>query len=623
MIKNILDNNKNVEINKDKIDKLKELFPSCFNNDGTFDMNNFENELKYDTKITKEGYGLNFLGKNYAKLLASLDTETILVPDEENNNKEINKDSENIYISGDNIDALKHLVKSYAGQIKCIYIDPPYNTGSDGFVYNDKFNFSIEKLVNDLDINEEEAKRIYDMTNSKSSSHSAWLTFMYPRLYLARQLLKEDGVIFISIDDNEQSNLKLLCDNIFGEENLISNLIWESKYTVSNDSQYVSNQHEHILFYAKNKSNFIIGKLPRTDLQNKDYKNRDNDIKGPWKATPLHAKSGTESSKYSLTFDNGITWSCPAGRYPRYSKETLLELYKSGELYFNNNGGVDKKTYLSEVSKKGIVPGSILKYTEVGHTHGNNEELASLIGKGIFDNPKGIKLIERLIILSNLQKYDIVLDFFSGSATTAHAVMDLNSKDNGKRKYIMVQWQEECDKNSEAYKNGYKTIDEIGQERIRRAAKKIKEETNADIDYGFKHYIIKDVNTNTLDKLEKFEPNYVLSDGSILEDFGINSVLTTWMNEDGYGLTDKYEELKLDDYVAYKCQNTIYLLNWNLTDLAIKTLIEKYELEEDFDCNRVILFGYSFATSEIQMLKDNLKQVKNIKGINVELITRY
>jgi adenine specific DNA methylase Mod len=222
-----------------------------------------------------------------------------------------------------------------------------------------------------------------------------------------------------------------------------------------------------------------------------------------------------------------------------------------------------------------------------------------------------------------LQKYDIVLDFFSGSATTAHAVMDLNSKDNGKRKYIMVQWQEECDKNSEAYKNGYKTIDEIGQERIRRAAKKIKEETNADIDYGFKHYIIKDVNTNTLDKLEKFEPNYVLSDGSILEDFGINSVLTTWMNEDGYGLTDKYEELKLDDYVAYKCQNTIYLLNWNLTDLAIKTLIEKYELEEDFDCNRVILFGYSFATSEIQMLKDNLKQVKNIKGINVELITRY
>lgn len=623
MIKNIVEKNKNIDVNEDKISKLKEMFPNCFNINGEFDISVFEEELKTNTSIIKEGYGLNFLGKNYAKYIASLDTETILVPDEDNNRKEENKNSENIYISGDNIDALKHLVKSYSGQIKCIYIDPPYNTGSDGFVYNDKFNLTIEKLIDVLDVNEEEAKRIYSMTNSKSNSHSAWLTFMYPRLYVAKLLLKNEGVIFVSIDDNEQANLKLLCDNIFGEENFLADLIWESKYTVSNDSQYVSNQHEHILFYAKSKVDFIIGKLPRTEIQNKDYKNRDNDIKGPWKATPLHAKSGTESSKYSITFENGITWNCPTGRYPRYSKERLLELYNSGELYFNKNGGVDKKTYLSEVSKKGLVPGSVLSYTEVGHTHGNNEEVASLIGKGVFDNPKGIKLIERLIVLSNMKSDDIILDFFSGSATTAHSIMKLNSKDNGNRKFIMVQLPELCDTKSEAYKNGYRTIDEIGQERIRRAAKKIKEETNADIDYGFKHYIIKDVNTNTLDKLEKFEPNYVISDGSILDEFGINAVLTTWMNEDGYGLIDKYEKLELEDYTAYKCQNTIYLLNWNISDLFIKALIEKYEKEENFDCNRIVMFGYSFTLNEIQTLKDNLQQVKNIKGINVEVITRY
>ena len=173
------------------------------------------------------------------------------------------------------------------------------------------------------------------------------------------------------------------------------------------------------------------------------------------------------------------------------------------------------------------------------------------------------------------------------------------------------------------YQMGFKSIDEFGQERIRRAAKKIKEETNADIDYGFKHYTIKDVNKNTLDKLEKFEPNYVISDGGILDEFGINAVLTTWINEDGYGLTDKYEKLELEDYTAYKCQNTIYLLNWNISDLFIKALIEKYEKEENFDCNRIVMFGYSFTLNEIQTLKDNLQQVKNIKGINVEVITRY
>ena len=217
MIKNIVDKNKNVDIIINKLNKLKELFPNCFNNDGDFDITKLEEELGKNINVIKEGYGLNFLGKNYAKYVSSLETETILVPDEENNNKEENKNSENIYISGDNIDALKHLVKSYSNQIKCIYIDPPYNTGGDGFVYNDNFNLSVEKLVKILDISEEEAKRIYNMTNSSSKTHSAWLTFIYPRLYIARQLLSDDGAIFVSIGDNELNNLKLLMDNIYGE----------------------------------------------------------------------------------------------------------------------------------------------------------------------------------------------------------------------------------------------------------------------------------------------------------------------------------------------------------------------------------------------------------------------
>ena len=276
MIKEIREKNDELNINSKKIKQLKELFPSCFTEDGKIDLIKLENELNTDINIIKEGYGLNFLGKNYAKLISSLDTETVIVPDEDNNSKEINKDSNNIFVSGDNIDALKHLLKSYYKQIRCIYIDPPYNTGSDGFAYNDKFNFSVEKLISDLDISEEEAKRVFEMTNSKSNSHSAWLTFMYPRLYIARQLLKDNGVIFISIDDNEQSNLKLLCDNIFGNENYVGMFSVENNPKGRRNSDFISVSNEYCLVYAKDKSNkescFIenIPKCTSDMMQNED-----------------------------------------------------------------------------------------------------------------------------------------------------------------------------------------------------------------------------------------------------------------------------------------------------------------------------------------------------------------
>lgn len=622
MIKNVVEKNKNMDVSEDKMNKLKEMFPNCFNINGEFDIFVFEEELKTNTSIVKEGYGLNFLGKNYAKYVASLETETILVPDEENNHKEENKNSENIYISGDNIDALKHLVKSYSGQIKCIYIDPPYNTESDGFIYNDKFNLTIEKLIDVLDVNEEEAKRIYSMTNNKSNSHSAWLTFMYPRLYVAKQLLKENGAIYISIDNNEQAQLKLLCDSIFGEENFISNFIWQKNFVPKNDNKYISDSTEYILLYTKNKEKFRRGLLPREEKHNKSYSNPDNDPRGVWTSGSMLATSYSPTGVFEIISPNGKKNIPPSGKCWRFSKDTVQKLISENKIWWGNDGnGVPRiKRFLNEMPD-GIVPQNLMLYTEAGSNQEGNLELKKLFDAQVFDYPKNTKLLKRLLSIANLNNDDTVLDFFGGSSTTAHAVMKYNVENKIKCKYILIQLEEKyVDKTG---KYDFNSIDKLGQERIRRAARNIKEETNADIDYGFKHYTIKDVSTNTLDKLEKFEPNYVISDGSILDEFGINAVLTTWMNEDGYGLTAKYEKLELEDYTAYKCQNTIYLLNCNISDLFIKALLEKYEKEENFDCNRIVMFGYSFTLNEIQTLKDNLQQVKNIKGINVEVITRY
>jgi len=631
--------NETVTPNSKEIEILKKYFPQCFsvkdchtdsilltqNQDKeSFDIEKFKELIaQNDIEIKKEGFTLNFLGKSYARYQANLDSETVIVPDAENDN-ESNKDSENVYIVGDNLDALQHLRHSYAEQIKCIYIDPPYNTGKDDFVYNDKFGFTAKELVEKLDITEEEAERIVGMDGK--CTHSAWLTFMYPRLALARELLREDGVIFISIDDNEQANLKRLCDEVFGEGNFVAQLIWESKYTVSNDSQYISSQHEYVLFYAKQIDSFNIGRLERTEEQNASYKNRDNDPKGAWKPTPLHAKSGTEKSKYDITFSNGITWKCPQGRFPRYSKETLLKLYEQNELYFNKNGGVDKKTYLSEVSEKGVVPGSILKYSEVGHTHENNEELASFVGKGIFDNPKGTRLLSRIMNLANLQPTDIVLDFFSGSGTTAHAVMKQNIENDTNYKFIMVQIPAECSTDKESFKAGYKTIDEIGRERIRRAAAKLKaEHPDTKADLGFKTYYLKPMPQNTIDKIKVFDPNALISsDADIIKTLGENALLQTWQIKDGFGFYAKAQKIDLLGYTAYlldsdKIGKYLYLLD-GMEDKSIKELIRKIESIE-LTVDKIFAYGYSFDFNGLNTLKTNLKTLKNRNPL--EPIVRY
>lgn len=677
MIKDKIVHNSKVVVNEDKFEIIKNLFSNCFDKNGNFDIATFEQEINGKVNIVKEGYELNFLGKQYAKLLAALETETIIKPDTQNNQLPENETSENIYITGDNIDALKHLVKSYSNKIKCIYIDPPYNTGSDGFIYNDKFSFNLETLMNKLDVSEEEAKRIMDMTNKGSSSHSAWLTFMYPRLYLAKQLLKEDGVIFISIDDNEQANLKLLCDNLFGEENFVGNII-QNKGNAQNDAINIQKNHDYIIVYQKIRQ-FNSGKEIAVINKN-DYKPQEvfkdehgyyykgssivtggaggtlnkrrnlgytiyyNPNTGDKKAVmdydiDLALTSNDETKVYQddlRLLEQGYiiirapkkgnllgcwTWSLQkfdnsknelmivknGSKYSPYKKMYVPEeetYSESGKVFYKNNGNKNSR--------------SIWEYSSSNGT----EEFVELFGTKYFDNPKNIEMLMEIVNIAANQN-SIILDFFSGSATTAHAVMQLNAEDGGNRRYIMVQLPEPCKSDSEAYKAGYKTIDEIGQERIRRAAKKIKEETNADIDYGFKHYSIEGKDANTLDKLEKFQPNFVLSEHTIVDEFGVPSILTTWMIEDGYGLMDQCEVLDLEGYKAYKYANTIYLIDGEMGSDSIKTLVEKYELDKDFDCNRIVLFGYSFNLTEIQTLKDNIKQIKHIKGIDIDIITRY
>lgn len=596
---------------------LKYHFPNCFDKHGAFLPEKMAEILHSDGIATqKEGYSLNWLGKSYAHVLKDTPPETLLAEDTAHNRRPENANSENLLIKGDNLEVLKHLKHAYKNQIKMIYIDPPYNTGSDGFVYQDDRKFTPEQLAELGGMSLEEAERVLAFTAKKSNSHSAWLTFMYPRLYVARELLREDGVIFISIDDNEQAQLKILCDEVFGEENFVADFIWNNKYTVSNDTD-VSYQHEHILCYAKNRTIFSLNLLDRTEKQNKDYKNRDNDPKGAWKATPIHARSGTESGIYTITFPNGITWTAPTGRYPRYSKERLQELYDEGALYFNKNGGVDKKTYLSEV-RDGVTCGTLWGYEDVGHSHGNNEELANLLGKGIFNDPKGIELIERILKLgTDNDTEDIVLDFFAGSGTTAHAVIHLNNKKkNSNRKFILVQLNEAP--KAEAKKAGYTTIFDITKARIQKVAAKIRTE-NPDYsgDLGFKIFQTElNFQAALNDDFDPAQAEIPDSKNAMLSDEQLHTLLTTWRVYDGCRLPEKVQTIDLAGYTAYYCRNHLYLLASGFHSECVKALIEKLDNDKDFVPERIVLFSQNMESAMQKELAQAVKTYVNKKGLN-------
>ena len=441
----------------------------------------------------------------------------------------LRKHEGNLIIHGDNLHALKALLPRYERRIKCIYIDPPYNTGNEGWVYNDNVNSELMQ---------EWTKRFTPVDSEDMLRHDKWLCMMWPRLQLLHALLRDDGVIFISIDDNEQHHLRLIMDEIFGEDNFVASFVWWSKYTLSNDAKRVSYQHENVLCYAKSIDDFSVELLPRTEDMDAAYKNPDNDPKGKWKSTPLHAKSGKEEDRYSFAFSNGVTWECPAGRYPSYNKKKLLELYENGELYFGKEGDrqPNKKTYLNEV-KQGKTVGSMWSYQEVGSTHSSNEEISSVLGKGVFPNPKGTNLIKRIMQIST-NKDDIILDSFAGSGTTAQAVLALNKEDGGQRKFILV----EC----EAY------ADRITAERVRRVIQGVP----AAKDSALRGGLGGEFTYCTLG--EPLTPDGLL-DGTHLP---LYSTLAAYLLHTASGITSGAEELtRLDDHgLFYEGEERMYYL---------------------------------------------------------------
>ena len=479
------------------LEALKQIAPSTFT-----EVRGSNGELthKVDFKVLREllgdaildadeeCFGFHWVGKQAAKRAAAEPTRQTLRPVVEDS---VDWDTtENLYIEGDNLEVLKLLQRGYLGKVKMIYIDPPYNTGND-FVYDDDFTMSQEQLDEAMDNLDEEGNRLRKNLDSNPRYHSDWCSMIYSRLLVARTLLSNDGVIFISIDDNEVHHLRKICDEVFGAGNFLGQVIWERAYAPINLMKHFSPSHDYILCYAKDTELAICNGIPRSEEADARYSNPDNDPRGVWQSDNLSVGPAIESNIYPITTPSGRVVEPPAGRSWRLSAKAFAERLQDNRIWFGADGnGVPRmKRFLSELRKTGVTPMTIWKYEEVGHSQDATQALAKMFdGKKYFDYPKPVDLIKRCISLYSTPD-SLILDFFSGSATTAHAVMQLNAEDGGKRKYICVQIPEETPEDSEARKAGYNTICEIGKERIRRAGKKIKEaEENKDknIDTGFR-----------------------------------------------------------------------------------------------------------------------------------------
>ena len=474
-------------ITQNNIERIGLLFPNCLTErigengrlEHAIDFDKLRVELSKDiVEGSQERYQFTWPGKREAIRIANTPSNMTLRPDRESS---VDFDNTgNLYIEGDNLEVLKLLREDYLGKVKMIYIDPPYNTGND-FVYEDDFSQTAGEFRDKSGMFDEDGNMIlqnYEV-NSESNGrfHTDWLNMIYPRLKVARDLLTEDGVIFISIDDNEVENLRKVCDEVFGERNFIAQLIWERAYSPKNDARFISNSHDYVIMFAKNIDNYVIGRLDRTDEANARYQNPDNDPRGVWKPSDLSVKTYNAECDYPITTPTGRIIEPPAGRCWRLSKKAFFERLQDNRIWFGSDGNSVPciKRFLTELKYDGMAPTSILFYKEVGHSQEGAKEVVSLFGdKGVFDGPKPVRLLQRLITLANLKDDSIVLDFFSGSATTAHALMKTNLEKGTDRKFILVQLPEKVsDKKKD---QGYGTICEIGKERIRRAGKKILEE---------------------------------------------------------------------------------------------------------------------------------------------------
>ena len=493
---------------EDNITKIAQLFPDCVTE--TVDKRSGQPKHLIDFEKLKqnlsdsvmseraERYQFTWPDKSKAILLANSPINATLRPCREDSVDFDN--TQNLYIEGDNLDVLKCLKETYLHKVKMIYIDPPYNTGND-FVYEDDFAQSSEEYLANSGQFDEQGNRMFTNAESNGRFHTDWLNMIYPRLKVARDLLTDDGVIFISIDDNEVENLRKVCDEVFGEQNFIATLIWERAFAPKNDAKFISSSHDYIVMCAKRIENFKIGRLERTQEANARYSNPDNDPRGVWTSGDMLVKTYNKSCDYPITTPSGKIVNPVPGRCWRFSEESFLEKVKDNRIWFGPEGnGVPRvKRFLSELKFEGMAPTSILFHKEVGHSQEGSKEVTALFGdKGVFDGPKPVRLLQRLLTLANLDDNSIILDFFSGSASTAHAVMKMNAEKQKHCPFIMVQLPEHISEKKK--EQGYETVCEIGKERIRRAGKKIKEEsplTTQDLDTGFR--VLKLDSTNMQD----------------------------------------------------------------------------------------------------------------------------
>ena len=638
MPKHLYDNS-NITSNSKQLELLKHHFPNCFDREGNFishKMQEIVGESGLD--LSRESYSLNWLGKSYARLLANENPRTLLREDKEHNSKEANQNSENLLIKGDNLEVLKHLTHAYSESIKMIYIDPPYNTGGDGFVYNDDRKFTVDELSRLAGIDADESKRILEFTASKANSHSAWLTFMYPRLYVARELLREDGVIFISIDDNEVSQLKLLCDEVFGEENFVAELIWS--LNSGTQAGYFTRSHETILVYSKDLSylssfkDFSGGSIKHGALKKIAKVNPSSDLLFP-KGTIYCEKPNSEFEgilggsekqilKNKMKFDSNGLLSNDVIIEAGWAMKNQVLSWLKGKETFDSKGQCVIRFYFNS---KGILfyekergtqhPKTVLLSEKVGNTREGGQNIIDLFGVNLMSFPKPIKLIKFLTSLIAQNKNDIVLDFFAGSGTTAHAVMALNAEDQGNRKFITVQIDEKTDKKSEAYKAGYESIFDITKARIEKASEKLNDKS------GFKIYETTPIFEGYLDDLEELSDNTTLFNGSELTNDELETLLTTWKVHDGMRLHESLEALNLGSYVAYASENTVYFMDKGFNLESLQAFVAKLDNDESFEPSKLVLFGYNFDSKHQREFKEALANYSNKKSIELDMVVRY
>lgn len=608
-----------MDIVADNIAKLKELFPEILT-ENKIDFKVLQALLGEEIEVEDERYSFNWHGKSEARRLAQLPSTGTLRPCSE---ESVDWDNtQNLFIEGDNLEVLKLLQKSYHKQVKMIYIDPPYNTGTD-FVYPDNFQDNIKNYL-ELTGQIDAGRKIGTNSETSGRYHTDWLNMMYPRLKLARNLLRDDGIIFISIDDNEQANLRGICDEVFGEDNFVANFIWE-KRTNRENRKVVSSRHDYVICYCKNNTPNVrpLKQLPMSEKALANYKNPDNDPRGDWKSDPATAQAGhgTKSQFYVLEAPNGKKHALESGRCWLYTKEVMQKEIEDGKIWFGKDGnGVPRvKTYL-DAKERGLTPESILFAEDVD----TNEIAKNLLkeqfdGVSVFDTPKPVNLIKTLIQMSCDE--GVVLDFFSGSCSTAHATIELNSEDLCNRRYIMVQLPEPCSKDTEAYRNGFGTIAEIGKERIRRAIKRIndiKSEYKGDL--GFKVFKLDSSNLKPWDAdFDSLAQDLAEATEVVKADRKPEDVLFEILLKYGLDLTLPIDIHTIAGKTVYEvgAGALIVCLDDGVTE-AVAEVIGKLKEELEPEVMRVVFKDSSFASdaakvNAVQVLKQyGIDDVKSI-----------